>query len=233
MSQKTPECIGIIMDGNRRWAKSKGLPTFAGHEKGYEVMKNTVEWAKDLGVKNIIFFAFSEENWKRTEEEVSYLMGLIRRMLVEETKDAIENKVRLKYIGDLSKFSDDIARGMKDAEEKTEQCDAITVAIAVSYGGRQEIVRAINKMIADGLPAKAGKKGITIEDMNAYVDTADMPDPDIIIRTSGEQRLSGFLTWQSVYSELFFTNTLWPDFSREEFGSIVDEYSNRERRLGK
>lgn len=233
MSQKTPECIGIIMDGNRRWAKSKGLPTFAGHEKGYEVMKNTVEWAKDLGVKNIIFFAFSEENWKRTEEEVSYLMGLIRRMLAEETKDAIENKVRLKYIGDLSKFSDDIARGMKDAEEKTEHCDAITVAIAVSYGGRQEIVRAINKMIADGLPAKAGKKGITIEDMNAYVDTADMPDPDIIIRTSGEQRLSGFLTWQSVYSELFFTNTLWPDFSREEFGSIVDEYSNRERRLGK
>ena len=215
------------MDGNRRWAKAKGLPTFEGHRHGYQTMKNVVEWATELGVGTITFFAFSEENWKRTEEEVSYLMGLIRRMLVDEMNEALSKNIRLTYIGDISKFSDDIAAGMRDAEEKTKTNTGINLVIAASYGGRQEIVRAVNAMIKDG------KKEITVDDMNAYVDTKGLPDPDVIIRTSGEQRVSGFLTWQSVYSELFFTETLWPDFSKEEFLKIIEEYGDRERRLGK
>ena len=222
-----PQSVGIIMDGNRRWAKAKGLPSFEGHRHGYQTMKKVVEWATELGVNTITFFAFSEENWKRTEEEVSYLMSLIRKMLVEETEEALSKNIRLRYIGDISKFSDDIASGMREAEEKTKANTGITLVIAASYGGRQEIVRAVNTMIKDG------KKEITVEDISAYVDTKGLPDPDMIIRTSGEQRVSGFLTWQSVYSELFFTETLWPDFSKEEFLNILEEYGSRERRLGK
>lgn len=222
-----PHSIGIIMDGNRRWAKAKKLPTFEGHRKGYETMKHVVEWAIESSIHTITFFAFSEENWKRTEEEVSYLMGLIKRLLVEEMEEAMEKNIRLRYIGDLSHFSSDIREGMKNAEEKTKHNTGINLVIAASYGGRQEIVRAVNRLIA------AGKTEITVDDMNASVDTADLPDPDIIIRTSGEMRLSGFLTWQSVYSELFFTNTLWPDFSKEEFMQILEGYTHRERRLGK
>ena len=215
------------MDGNRRFAKAQGLPTFEGHRRGYQTMKNVTEWASDAGVGAVIFFAFSEENWKRAEEEVTFLLTLIREILSNQVSEAIEKNIRLKYIGNLSKFPDDIADGLRNAEEKTKNNTGIHMIIAVSYGGRDEIVRAVNTALAHG------KKEVSIDDVNTYVDTAGVPDPDMIIRTSGEQRLSGFLTWQSVYSELFFTNTLWPDFSKEEFLKMIEEYRNRERRLGK
>jgi undecaprenyl diphosphate synthase len=227
MSQKTPQCIGIIMDGNRRWAKSKGLPTFEGHRQGYQSMRQTVEWAKEAGVGTVIFFAFSEENWKRTADEVSYLMGLIKKMLVDEMEEIITQNVRLRFIGDISKFSPDIQAGMRDAEKKSKKNTGINVGLAVSYGGRQEIVSTVNTLLAEG------KTEVTIEDVSTHLYTNGLPDPDMIIRTSGEMRLSGFLTWQSIYSELFFTNTLWPDFSKDEFLKMIEEYSARDRRLGK
>jgi len=190
-------------------------------------MKNVVDWATEAGVKTLIFFAFSEENWKRSEDEVSFLMSLIRDMITNELKEAIEKNIRMKFIGDVSKFPKDIAEGIANAEEQSAKNTGINLVIAASYGGRQEIVRAVNRMIDEG------KKNITAEDMNTHLDTAGLPDPDIIIRTSGEMRLSGFLPWQSVYSELFFTKTFWPDFSKEEFLNIIEEFGNRERRLGK
>jgi undecaprenyl diphosphate synthase len=228
MEQKIPACIGVIMDGNRRWAKANNLPTFEGHRRGHQTMKKLVEWAEEAGVKTVIVFAFSEENWKRAAEEVSFMMSLVREILASDTKEAIEKNIRLKYIGDVLKFPEDIARGMWDAEEKTKNNTGTTLAIAVSYGGRQEIIHVVNELM------KEGKTEITAEDIDAHMYTAGLPDPDIIIRTSGEMRLSGFLPWQGVYSELFFTNTLWPDFSKEEFLKIINEYSTtRERRMGK
>ena len=215
------------MDGNRRWAKAHLLPTFEGHRHGYQTMKSLVEWAKDAGVSTVIVFAFSEENWKRAEEEVAFMMTLIREILVNQLKEAMEKNIRLKFIGNISKFPEDIAGGMRDAEKKTEGNTAMTLGIAVSYGGRQEITYAVNELI------KAGKTEVTVEDVSDHLYTSGLPDPDIIIRTSGEMRVSGFLPWQSVYSELFFTKTLWPDFSQEEFLSIINEYANRERRMGK
>jgi undecaprenyl diphosphate synthase len=227
MDMKIPQCVGVIMDGNRRWAKAKGLPTFEGHRHGYQTMKNVTEWASDAGVGAVIFFAFSEENWNRAEEEVSFLLTLIREIISTQLSEAIEKNIRLKYIGNLSKFPEDIADGLRNAEEKTKNNTGIHMIIAVSYGGRDEIVRAVQKLVDDG------KTTIIADDIQSHIDTAGVPDPDMIIRTSGEQRLSGFLTWQSVYSELFFTNTLWPDFSKEEFMKMLEEYSGRERRLGK
>jgi len=224
---KTPQCIGIIMDGNRRWAKARSLPTFEGHRHGYQTMKQVTEWATDAGIGTVIFFAFSEENWQRAQDEVAFMMDLIREVFKNEKQYAMENNIRLRYIGNVSKFAPDIQESMRDAEQETQGNTGINLVLAVSYGGRQEIIRTVNKLIAQG------KKEITVEDMNASLDTAGLPDPDMIIRTSGEQRTSGFLPWQGVYSELFFTKTLWPDFSQEEFKKILEEYSERERRMGK
>lgn len=225
--KKLPNCIGIIMDGNRRWAKAKGLPTLQGHNIGYKVFKDFLIWAKEAGVKNVVTYAFSLENWKRTPEEVSYLMILIRRIFLEETENFIKEQTSVRFIGDLSLFPADMQQLMKDLEEKTKSFSLMHVAFAVSYGGREEIVSAINACIQKGMNT------VTEADISAHLYDATLPDPDVIIRTSGEMRLSGFLPWQTVYSELFFTKTLWPDFSKEEFLSILDKYDMRDRRLGK
>lgn len=215
------------MDGNRRWAKSKGLPVFMGHENGYQTLKSFLSWAKEAGVKNVIAFAFSEENWNRSKEEVSYLVELIRKVLKEGMKEILESNMRVRFIGDLSKFPEDLVVEMKKIESESEKNDDFNLVMCLSYGGRQEITHCFNKLIKDG------KKEIAMDDISENIYTHGIPDPDIIIRTSGEMRLSGFLLWQSVYSELFFTKTLWPDFSKEEFLSILDEYKKRERRIGK
>ncbi len=238
MSEKTskndrmPHCVGIIMDGNRRWAKGKGLLLLKGHSEGGETLKKVVRTAKDFGIKNIIFYTFSTENWNRKAEEVSYLLNLISHFLQKEIDYFDSEGGRLHCVGDLSRFEGGLQKTLKQAEERTSKNTDINVYFAINYGGRQEILSAVKKIIQEQ-KAKAETEEITEEYFAKHLQTGDMPDPDIIIRTSGEMRLSGFLPWQSVYSELFFTKTLWPDFSKEEFEKILKEYVARERRIGK
>jgi len=224
-----PHCIGIIMDGNRRWAKARGLKSFEGHRAGSETLKNAVQWAKDAGVEHIIFYTFSTENWNRSEEEVSYLLGLIGDFIKKELEHFHTEGGVLHYVGDLSRFSPELQKTLKESAEKTVGNSGPHVYFALNYGGRQEILSAVRSIVS--LKPEAGE--ITDEYFAKHLQTGDMPDPDIVIRTSGEMRLSGFLPWQSVYSELFFTKTLWPDFSKEEFEAILAEYAARERRHGK
>ena len=225
----TPGCIGIIMDGNRRWAKGRGLSSLEGHRAGSETLKNVVSWAKDAGVQHIIFYTFSTENWNRTEEEVSYLLNLIGDFIEKELEHFNAEGGVLHYVGDLSRFSPELQKILKESAEKTAQNSGPHVYFALNYGGRQEILAATRSIVSAGLRPEE----VTEEVFAKQLQTGDMPDPDIIIRTSGEERLSGFLPWQSVYSELFFTQTFWPDFSKEEFDAILAEFAARERRHGK
>jgi len=223
--KKIPNCIGIIMDGNRRWAKKRMLPTLNGHKKGYEVLKECLRWAKEKGVKYMIVYAFSTENWKRSDEEVSYLMDIFRKAVLSELDSLREEKARILIAGKKSLLPEDIQLSAKKLEEDTKDEDEVTLVIALSYGGRPEIVEAVNKAIKEG-------KEVSEETFGDYLWTAGVPDPDLIIRSGGEKRLSNFLPWQSVYSELFFTDTYWPDFSKEEFEKILDEYATKKRRNG-
>lgn len=221
------KCIGIIMDGNRRFAERQKISTYNGHRKGYDKLTEVVLWARDDGVLHIIAYAFSVENWNRSEKEVGYLMKLFRFVLDNEAKKMVKERVRVLFVGERTRFSKDIQEGMIRIEESTGKDYAITLYLAVSYGGRAEIVSATNALLFEN-------SGVVSEDdFSKKLWTHPMPDPDIIIRTGGEKRLSGFLLWQSVYSELFFSDTLWPDFSREEFNSILNEFHLRERRYGK
>ncbi len=237
------------MDGNRRWAKGKGLPTLQGHRAGGEKLKEVAKWAKDVGIQHLIVFAFSTENWSRTPEEVSYMLKLLGEFLQKELEHFNKDGGVLHCVGDLSRFPADLQKTLAEACEKTHSNPGPHIYFALNYGGRQEILSAVKKIVKemqakpsdrkavqDGRPtsqeAEFGEN-ITEEYFAKHLQTYPMPDPDLIIRTSGEMRLSGFLPWQSVYSELFFTKTFWPDFSKEEFLKILDEYGERERRLGK
>lgn len=224
-----PNCVGIIMDGNRRWAKAKGISALKGHYAGAEKLKEVAKWTKDIGVKHLIVYAFSTENWNRSEEEVSYLLNLLDQFIKKELEYFNKEGGILHCVGDLSRFSPGLQKILKEAEEKTSKNADLHIYLALNYSGRQEILSAIKKIIA--LNPKL--EDVTEEYFGQHLQTYPMPDPDIIIRTSGEMRLSGFLTWQSVYSELFFTKTFWPDFSKEEFWQILEEYGERERRMGK
>jgi len=221
-----PQCIGIIMDGNRRWAKKKGLTSFEGHTAGYKKLEEVVPWLKEEGVKTLIAYAFSTENWKRDEDEKNYLFKLLNIFLTKEKEKLKKNKIRVKFIGQIDRFSEDIQKNIRALEEETKDFSDFNLLLALSYGGRAEILSAVNKLI---------KKGdeVNEETFSKNLWSAGFPDPDLIIRTSGEQRTSGFLPWQAVYSELFFTKTYWPDFSKEEFNSILADFSSRERRIGK
>jgi len=226
---KIPNCVGVIMDGNRRWAKSKGMLALKGHHAGGETLKKFIKDIKDLGIKHVIFYTFSTENWNRSEEEVSYLLNLIGEFLKKEFDYFNKEGGVLHYVGDLSRFSPELQKMMSDSTEKTANNSGPHVYFALNYGGRQEILSAVRKIIKENPKVE----DITEDYFSSHLQTGEMPDPDIIIRTSGEMRLSGFLPWQGVYSELFFTKTLWPDFSKEEFIKILEEYSLRERRNGK
>lgn len=226
---KIPKSVGIIMDGNRRWAKNKGLPLLEGHRAGGVTLKNVVEWARDFGIEHIIFFTFSTENWNRSGEEVTYLLNLIGEFLKKEFEYFHAKGGVLHFTGDLSKFSTDLQKTFVESKEKTKNNTGPHVYFALNYGGRQEILSAVKKIVSES----PSQEEITEEYFAKHLQTDQMPDPDIIIRTSGELRLSGFLPWQAVYSELFFTKTLWPDFSKEEFGKIIEEYGERDRRIGK
>jgi undecaprenyl diphosphate synthase len=220
-------CVGIIMDGNRRWATAHGLSKLEGHRVGLlETLRDTVRFVRVRGTKHLIVYMFSTENWSREPAEVSYLMELFRESIQKEMRELGKEGVRIRFVGQRERFSKDLQRAMDDTERETKQNNAVTLWCCLSYGGRAEIAAA-----ARATAATDGE--ITEESLARHLWTAEMPDPDLIIRTGGEKRLSGFLSWQSVYSELFFTDTLWPDFTREEFGSILAEFAQRERRRGK
>lgn len=218
-------CVGIILDGNRRWAKARGVSKLEGHRAGMETLKKTVRFVRDSGIRHLVVYAFSTENWNRDTDEVSYLMDLFSEAIRKEMDELGKENVRVRFAGQRARFSLDLQRAMRDIEEKTSQNDAITLWTCLSYGGRAEIAAAAN--------AAAEKGTVTEESLSQNMWTAGMPDPDIIIRTGGEKRLSNFLPWQSVYSELFFTETLCPDFNKEEFDAILAEFALRERRRGK
>ncbi len=227
-SNEVPKAIGVILDGNRRWAKEQGLEPFEGHREGSERVKDLVRWAREVGISTVYIYAFSTENWNRAEEEVSYLMKLMAKFFSEGIVDDIEKEDgRLVFLGDRTRIPQELLTEMERAEERTRGGKGGTLAVCLSYGGRAEIIAATNKLIREGKEI-AGE-----EYFSRALWSTGLPDPDLIIRTSGEQRLSGFLTWQSVYSELFFTDTKWPAFTKEEFLSILEEYATRERRKGK
>lgn len=231
---KVPQHVAIIMDGNRRWAKKRGLAAVAGHAFAVDsVVEQLIERAGELGIEYLTLWAFSTENWKRDSEEVSGLMNLFRKALLTKVKKFIQKGARLKMIGDIGKFAPDIQEGMRKAMEESEKNDKITVTFALNYGGRDEIIRAIKKILDD--PARSDLVGLRLQDqtLEKYLDTAGMPDPDLIVRTGGEQRTSGFMMWQSAYSELYFTQTLFPDFGPEQLDVAVEEYQRRQRRFGK
>ncbi|HPN81657.1 MAG TPA: polyprenyl diphosphate synthase [bacterium] len=220
--------LGIIMDGNRRWAKKQGLPPMAGHQKGYDKMKQVGDWCLARGIDFLTVYAFSTENWQRSKKEVDYLMKLLERGLTKELPQFMKKNIRLKIIGSRDKLSVSLKRAIKTAEDKTKNNTAGTLNIAVNYGGRLEVVEAVKKIVRRKIPVNQ----ISEQTISDYVWTAGEPDPDLIIRTSGEYRLSGFLTWQGVYSELYFTKKFWPDFSEKDLDEAILEFNRRTRRFG-
>lgn len=227
------EHIAIIMDGNGRWAKKRGLPRSVGHKKGAEVVKKITKAAGNLGVKYLTLYAFSTENWNRDPEEVGTLMDLLRQYLKSDLKEVQENGVRIRFIGERSMLPSDIVESMNRLEAETARNDKMTLCLAISYGSRQEIVNAARKI------AELAKRGdIQPEDIDAkmfsgMLYTQDIPDPDLLIRTSGEQRLSNYLLWQLAYAEFFFSDVLWPDFDEKTLTDIIADFKSRERRYGK
>lgn len=225
--------IAIIMDGNGRWAKKRGLPRSMGHRKGAEVVKEICQAAGDAGIKYLTLYAFSTENWKRPQEEVDSLMDLLRQYLKSDLKELKEKGVCIRFIGEREMLPPDILKSMEKLEAETANNDKMTLCIALSYGSRQEIVHAAKKV------AELVKRGdIRIEDIDEKIFsdmlyTHDIPDPDILIRTSGEQRISNYLLWQLAYSEFFFVEAYWPDFTKEMLNDVIEKYKTRERRYGK
>jgi undecaprenyl diphosphate synthase len=213
------------MDGNGRWAKSHGLSRTAGHEEGAKTVREITTHCSKIGVKYLTLYAFSTENWTRPKLEVEFLMKLLERWFKSELSIYLSNNVKFKAIGDLSKFSKSLQKTIKNVEEKTAHCTGLTQVLALNYGSRDEITRAFKKVIENNLD-------ITEENIDASLDTATFGDVDLLIRTSGEVRLSNFLLWQCAYSEMFFTDTLWPDFIPKELDKIIEQFSNRERRFG-
>lgn len=227
-----PFHVAIIMDGNGRWAKARGLPRTAGHRRGAEVVRETVEAAADAGVSILTLFGFSSENWTRPEGEIRDLMGLLRLYLRNEVANLHKNGVCLRIIGERSRLAPDIVALIDDAERRTADNRRLTLVIALNYGGRQEIAGAARRL-AQAVQAGTLRPEDIDEDLFAgELFTAALPDPDLLIRTSGEQRVSNFLLWQMAYTEFLFVDTLWPDFSRKTFENAIREYQGRERRYG-
>lgn len=227
-----PRHVAIIMDGNGRWASVRGLPRSMGHRKGVEAVREAVRTAADLGVEYLTLFAFSSENWSRPESEVSDLMGLLKTFVRRDLQTLHKENVRIRVIGDRSNLRSDILPLLLEAEERTRDNTAITLVIAFNYGARDEIARAVRSLAGDLAAGILHPADVTPERISARLDTADIPDPDLIIRTSGEERLSNFLLWQAAYAELMFIPDFWPDFSRETFLDALRNYAGRERRFG-
>lgn len=226
MQEKTPQCIGIILDGNRRWAKANGLPKLEGHRRGFDKLIECARWVRDRGIPHLAVFAFSTENWNREAEEVSYLMGLLREMAKTKIRDLEKEGVRVRFVGTRDRLAPDIREAIEEAEKASAANSRLTLWVCLSYGARTEITEAAESLRGSGEP-------ITESALRAHFWSADMPDPDIVIRTSGEKRLSNFLLWQAAYSELFFIEPHWPDFSEQMLDDILAEYATRERRHGR
>jgi undecaprenyl diphosphate synthase len=223
-----PVHIGIIPDGNRRWAKAKGLPTLEGHRRGLVVAREVALRAFDMGVKNLTIYAFSSENWNRAEEEVGYLMNLFHKFLLAETKMLDEKGVRVVFLGRRENLPNKLLKAMEESEEKTARNTAGCFCVCLNYGGKAEIVDAVRGMIRDGLDPEE----ITEEAIGKYIYAPEIPPVDMIIRTSGEQRTSGFMLWRSDYSEFYFSDKLWPEFTILDLEDATYEYKNRQRRYG-
>jgi undecaprenyl diphosphate synthase len=227
-----PRHIAIIMDGNGRWAKARGLPRIAGHRRGAEAVRRTLVAATEIGIPYLTLFGFSSENWKRPLSEVDDLMGLLRHYLRGEIAELHRNGVRLRVIGDLTRLSSDLVTLIRNAEALTRDNGAINLTIALSYGGRAEIAAATRVIAAEVAAGRLAIEALDEATIAGHLFTADLPDPDLLIRTSGEQRLSNFLLWQCAYAELVFTKTLWPDFGRTDLAAAIADYCGRERRYG-
>lgn len=231
-SGEIPGHIAIIMDGNGRWAKKRGMPRIAGHNEGVESVRDTVEACGQLGVKYLTLYAFSTENWKRPEEEVSLLMRLLLRALKDETDRLHTNNVRIQAIGDIAKLPTEVQNELIDDIAKTKNNTGLTLILALSYSGRWDITEAVKRIVADVKSGKLAEGQISEELIGSYLSTGNVPDPDLLIRTSGEFRISNFLLWQLAYSEMFITAKLWPGFRREELYEAIRSYQKRERRFG-
>jgi undecaprenyl diphosphate synthase len=227
-----PKHVALIMDGNRRWARKKGLPIFEGHKVGEERIEPIIDTAIDMGIPYLTFWAFSTENWSRSKLEVNFLLRLYRGQLDKKVDSFHKKNVKLNIIGNILMFPKDIQEKTRAWMEKTKNNNKITVNLALSYGGRDEIIRAIDKLRANS-KFKIQNSKLRKEDFEEYLDTAGQPDPDLLIRTGGEMRLSGFMLWQLEYTELYFTEVFWPDFTPVEFKKAIEEYQNRIRRFGK
>ena len=227
-----PNHIAIILDGNGRWAKAKGLPRGYGHVKGCANLEQVCYDIKDLGVKYLTVYAFSTENWKRSREEVDGLMKLFRSYLKKCIKISRDNKMKIKIIGDISAFAPDIQESIWKLEEFSKDYDELYFQIAMNYGSRDEITRGMKKMAQDVADGKLSPEDVTEERISGYLDTAGVPDPDLMIRTSGELRLSNFLMWQMAYTEFYFTDVAWPDFNKAELVRAIEKYNQRDRRYG-
>lgn len=229
---KIPQHVAIIMDGNGRWAKKRFLPRNAGHTQGSKRVEEICRAAHELGVKYLTIYAFSTENWSRPEEEVSALMKILRNYLEESIKKATENNMRVRVIGDRSRLDVDIRESIQRLEEVSAGNTGLNFQIALNYGARDEMLRAMRRMVADYREGRFEQEQLDEKLFASYLDTAEIPDPDLLIRTSGEQRLSNFLLWQCAYTEFYFPEVLWPDFDKKELEKAIEEYTRRDRRFG-
>ncbi len=227
-----PRHVAIILDGNGRWAKSKGMPRNYGHAQGARNVELICEEAWNLGIKYLTVYAFSTENWSRPEDEVGALMNLLRSYLKNCLKRAKKNNMRVRVIGDISRLDEEFRKQIEDLTKATKDYDGLNFTVALNYGSRDEILRAVNRIFSDMQQGVIQNGEVTQELLEAYLDTSDIPDPDLLIRTSGEQRLSNFLLWQLAYSEFYFTEAHWPDFNREELVKAIESYEKRDRRYG-
>ena len=229
---KVPQHIAIILDGNGRWAKAKGMPRNYGHAQGSKNVERICEEAWRMGIKYLTVYAFSTENWSRPKSEVDALMGLLRNYMKTCLKTAAKNDMKVRVIGDMHPLDEDIKARIQELEEATVNNGGLNFTIALNYGSRDEITRAVRKLAADCADGKVGPEQIDVKVFESYLDTHGIPDPDLLIRTSGEQRLSNYLLWQLAYSEFYFTDVHWPDFTKEELVKAIEEYNHRKRRFG-
>jgi undecaprenyl diphosphate synthase len=227
-----PHHVAIIMDGNGRWAAQRGLPRGEGHRRGVEAVRNTVRVATELGIGILTIFSFSSENWSRPRSEILDLMALLRRFIRNDLADLHRNNVRVRVIGERESLDPDIARLLEEAESLTRANTGLVLVVAFNYGARQEIARAVRRLAEDVEAGRLRPEAINEDLLASRLDTSDLPDPDLVIRTSGEQRLSNFLLWQAAYSELVFVPVFWPDFDRATLEGAIAEYRTRERRFG-
>ena len=232
LNQTVPQHIAIIMDGNGRWAKKRGLPRNAGHKAGAETFRRIAARCNELGVKYLTVYAFSTENWKRSEEEVSGIMLLLETYLKEALRDMEKNHIRFQLFGDITGLNPKLQKLCREAMERSAQYNEVQVNFCINYGGRDEILRAARAFAADVAAGKRSAESLTEADFANYLDSAGVPDPELVIRPSGEMRTSNFLAWQSAYSELVFMDVLWPDFSNDDLDAAIAEFHRRNRRFG-